>query len=371
MPDRVRGRRVSRKAALLSRRQMNPLANSPSGIIGSIEGREVRAFTIANRKGVCARIMELGATLLEFHAPDREGRLADVVLGESGLDAYFTGRSYMGAICGRYGNRIAGGAFTLDGERHQLSCNDGRNHEHGGIRGFDKRLWSGRPAADGRRIAFDYRSADGEEGFPGNLDATVSFSLDDADRFTIEIEARADRSTLCNLVHHSYWNLAGHGDGEVLDHELLLDADFHTPVSADLITTGEIRSVEATPLDFRKPKPLGRDIARVEGLQGYDHNFVLRGFPGEMKRAARLFHPGSGRGFELRTSEPGLQLYTGGHLDGSKPGKSGVAYKRFAGVALETQRFPDSPNKGHFPSARLDPGAIYRHHMEFRFFTER
>jgi aldose 1-epimerase len=344
---------------------------SPSDIIGSIEGREVRAFTIANRNGLRARIMELGATLLEFHAPDRAGRLADVVLGESGLGSYLAGRSYMGAICGRYGNRIALGRFTLDGKRHQLSCNDGRNHEHGGWRGFDKRLWSGRPAADGGAVAFDYRSADGEEGFPGNLETTVRFGLDDGNRFTIGIEASCDRPTLCNLVHHSYWNLAGHDAGDVLDHELLLETDFYTPVDGELITTGEIRSLAGTPLDFRAAKPIGRDIGRVEGVIGYDHNFVLRGFPGGLKRAARLRHPGSGRGFELHTSEPGLQLYTAGHFDGSKRGKGGCAYGRFGGVALETQRFPDSPNKGHFPAARLDPGETYRHSMEFHVFTER
>lgn len=350
---------------------MNQSANTPSSIIGKVEERSVHAFTIANRNGLSARIMELGATLLELHAPDREGRLADVVLGETGLEAYLAARSYMGAICGRYGNRIAGGRFALDGVVHQLSCNEGRNHEHGGFRGFDKRLWSGRPAADGSSVTFDYRSADGEEGFPGNLEASVRFGLDDENRFTIEIAAAADKPTLCNLVHHSYWNLAGHDAGAVLDHELCLDADFFTPVDGALITTGEILSLAGTPLDFRDAKAIGRDIAGIDGIVGYDHNFVLRGAPGEMKRAARLFHPGSGRGFDLRTSEPGLQLYTAGHFDGSSPGKGGTAYGRFGGVALETQRFPDSPNKGHFPSARLDPGQSYRHRMEFHFFTER
>lgn len=350
---------------------MSPPANSPSEIIGNVEGRPVRAFTIANRNGVRARIMELGATLLELHAPDREERLGDVVLGESRPGSYLAARSYMGAICGRYGNRIAGGRFSLDGTIHQLSCNEGRNHEHGGFRGFDKRLWSGRPAADGGAVVFDYRSADGEEGFPGNLDATVRFGLDDGDRFAIEIEAATDKPTLCNLVHHSYWNLAGHDAGGILGHELSLDADFYTPVDEELIATGEIRVVAGTPLDFRGAKPIGGDIAGIEGIIGYDHNFVLRGAPGDMKRAARLVDPASGRGFELWTSEPGLQLYTAGHFDGSAPGKGGVAYERFAGIALETQRFPDSPNNGHFPSARLDPGQTYRHRMEFHFFTER
>ena len=344
---------------------------SQSESIGMVDGREIRAFTISNARGLTARIMELGATLLELHAPDRQGKLADIALGEQDLAACLVSHSYFGAICGRYGNRIGRGRFTLDGKAHQLSCNEGRNHLHGGVRGFDKHLWSGRPAADGRSVAFSYRSADGEEGFPGNLDAAVVYSFDEEDRLIVEIEAETDRPTVCNLVHHGYWNLAGHGAGEVLDHELTLDADFYTPVDAELIPTGEIRRVEDTPLDFRAAKPLGRDIAGVEGITGYDHSFVLRGVPGELKRAARLYHPASGRGFELHTTEPGVQLYTAGHFDGRTAGKGGHAYPRFGGVALETQHFPDAPNKGHFLPTRLDPGQHYRHRMEFRFFMER
>jgi aldose 1-epimerase len=343
---------------------------SQADSIGVVDGREVRAFTIGNGR-VTARIMELGATLLELHAPDRSGKLADIALGEQDLAACLVSHSYFGAICGRYGNRIGRGRFVLDGKTHQLSCNEGRNHLHGGSRGFDKHIWSGRPAADGRSVAFSYRSADGEEGFPGNLDASVVYGLDEEDRLTLEIGAGTDRPTVCNLVNHSYWNLAGHGAGEVLDHELTLDADFYTPVDAGLIPTGEIRKVEGTPMDFRAPKPLGRDIARVEGIVGYDHSFVLRGATGELKRAARLFHPASGRGFELHTTEPGVQLYISGHFDGRTTGKDGHAYPRFGGVALETQHFPDAPNKGHFLSTRLDPGQRYRHRMEFHFFMER
>jgi aldose 1-epimerase len=344
---------------------------SQADSIGRVDGREIRAFTITNGKGVKARIMELGATLLELHAPDRNGKLADIALGERDLAAYLVSHSYFGAICGRYGNRIGRGRFVLDGKLHQLSCNEGRNHLHGGLRGFDKHLWTGRPATDGRSVAFSYRSADGEEGFPGNLEATVVYGLDEEDRLILEIEAGTDRPTVCNLVNHSYWNLAGHGAGEVLDHELTLDADFYTPVDAELIPTGEIRKVEGTPMDFRQAKPIGRDIARVEGIVGYDHSFVLRGAAGELKRAARLFHPASGRGLELHTTEPAVQLYTSAHFDGRTMGKGGHAYPRFGGVALETQHFPDAPNQGHFLSTRLDPGQRYRHRMEFRFFMEK
>ena len=337
-------------------------------VIGTIDGREVRAFTIKGPGGMNARLMELGAALLAFHAPDREGRLADIALGQDGIDSSVESRSYFGAICGRYANRIARGRFPLSGRTIRVSCNEGRNHEHGGFKGFDKKIWSGRPAADGRSVHFSYRSPDGEEGFPGNLDVTASFGFTGEDRFLIDMTAATDKPTVCNLAHHSYWNLAGHAAGEVADHELAVEADFYTPVDAELITTGEVLSVAGTPLDFRQAKPIGRDIDEVPGIVGYDHNFVLRGFSGELRRAARLLHPESGRGFELHTTEPGMQVYTAAHFDGSIPGKGGQPYRRFGAVALETQRFPDSPNKGHFPGARLDPDETYRHRMEFRFF---
>jgi aldose 1-epimerase len=312
--------------------------------------------------------MELGAAVLDFRMPGADGEALDIALGQDGVEAYRASRSCFGTICGRYGNRIAFGRFSLDGKSYQLTCNEGRHHEHGGRQGFDKRPWTGRPAADGCSVEFSYRSADGEEGFPGNLDVSARYALTGDDRFVIEIRATTDRPTVCNLVHHTYWNLAGQGSGDVLDHELTLDADFYTPADRELITTGEIRSVAGTPLDFRAAKPIGRDIADIEGVVGYDHNYVLRGLPGEMRRAARLLHPASGRGFELHASEPGLQVYTAGHFDGTILGKDGRPYPRFGGIALESQRFPDSPNKGHFPSPRLDPGAEYRHRMEFRFF---
>jgi aldose 1-epimerase len=337
-------------------------------IVGHIEGREIRAFRLVNRNGLAARVMELGASLIEFQAPDRAGQLADVALGQDGLESYLASHSYFGALCGRYANRIAEASFLLDGKRHQVSRNEGRNHLHGGLKGFDKRIWTATPEAGA--VVFAYRSADGEEGFPGTLELRARFSLSAEDRFVIEIEAETDAPTLCNIAHHGYWNLAGHGAGEVLDHELQIDADLYTPTDSALIPTGEILRVAGTPVDFRAGKPIGRDIGAITTSVGYDHNFVLRGFPGEMKRAARLFHPASGRGFELHTSEPGLQIYTGGHFGGAILGKGKIAYRRFAGLALETQRFPDSPNQGHFPSARLDPGATYRHRMEFRFFRD-
>src|SRR5262249_41298394 len=283
-----------------------------------------------------ARVMELGASLIEFQAPDRAGRVADVALGQDGLESYLQSHSYFGALCGRYANRIANGSFVLSGRRHRVSCNEGRHHLHGGARGFDKRVWTGSPALEGKGVVFTYRSAAGEEGFPGRLQASATFSLTEDDRFVVEIEAECDQPTLCNIAHHGYWNLAGHGAGDVLDHELQIDADLYTPVDRELIPTGEILRVAETPLDFTAGKPIGRDIEAIETSVGYDHNFVLRGFPGEVKRAARVVHPRSGRGFELHTSEPGLQVYTGGHFDGSILGKGRTPYRRFAGLALET-----------------------------------
>jgi aldose 1-epimerase len=348
-----------------------------SKVIGQIDNRDVKAFVLSNSGGMKARIIEFGATLTEFHAPDRQGRFADVVLGHDSLEGYVKTDTYFGAICGRYGNRIARGRFGLDGREYQTTCNEGRNQVHGGKIGFDKKLWEGKPAADGRAVVMTYRSPDGEEGFPGNLDLQVDFMLDDDGRFVIDIAAETDKPTLCNPVHHSYWNLAGHTAGDVLEQELEILADFYTPVDAELIATGEILSVRGTPYDFTAAKPIGRDLRAIDNqgggrshddAGGYDHNWVLRGFPGEVKRSVRAVDPASGRGFELSTSEPGVQFYTGGYLNKSVIGKGGHPYCRYAGFTLETQRFPDSPNIGHFPQARLDPGRTYRHRMEFQFF---
>jgi aldose 1-epimerase len=343
-----------------------------------LEGREVKSFVITNAAGMRAKIIELGATLTELHAPDRNGRLADVVLGYDALEDYVATETYFGALCGRYGNRIAAGTFSIDGKEYRTTCNEGRNQVHGGRKGFDKKLWSGTAASDGRSVVFTLRSPDGDEGFPGNLDLSARFELGDDNKLAIEMTATTDKATLCNPVHHSYWNLAGHASGHVLGQELTIHADHYTPVDAELIATGEILKVSGTPFDFTAAKLIGRDIRAIDNsgggrssddAGGYDHNWVLRGFPGELKPVVRAVDPASGRGFELSTTEPGVQFYTGGYLNEKIVGKGRHPYCRYAGFTLETQRFPDSPNHGHFPQARLYPGETYRHRMEFRFFA--
>ena len=335
-----------------------------NAIAGRFDGREVKAFTLTNAAGTKAQIIGLGCRLTELHLAGRDGRLADVVLGFDDLASHGADKSYFGAICGRYANRIAGGRFSLDGNAYRLACNEGANDLHGGNIGFDRRLWAGQPGADGRSVRFAYRSPDGEEGYPGNLDLGARFVLENDNCLRIEITATTDRPTLCNAVHHGYWNLAGHDSGDMLGHRLAIDGDFYTPVDQALIPTGEILSVRETPFDFTAAKPIGRD-----GGGDFDLNWVLRGPAGELRRAARALDPVSGRGFELRTDQPGLQFYTGRHLGPAILGKGNHPYCRHAGFALETQRFPDSPNHGHFPKARLDPGETYRHRMEFRFFV--
>ncbi len=350
-----------------------------TNVAGQVEGRDVKAFVIRNKSGMQAKIIEFGATLTELHAADRQGRLADVVLGYDRVEDYVKTDTYFGAICGRYGNRIAGGAFSIDGNRYTTTCNEGRNQVHGGRKGFDKKFWQGKAMEDGRTVEFTYRSPDGEEGYPGTLDLAASFTLDENDGFSIEITAKTDKATQCNPVHHSYWNLAGHNSGDVLAQELAILADFYTPVDDELISTGEILNVRGTPFDFTAAKPIGRDLEAIDNKGGgrshdesggYDHNWVLRGFPGEMATAVRAVDPVSGRGFELATNEPGVQFYTGGYLNESVIGKGGHPYCRYAGFTLETQRFPDSPNRAHFPQARLYPGQPYHHRMKFQFFAE-
>jgi aldose 1-epimerase len=335
--------------------------------IAHLDGRPVGAFRLEDPDGIVLRVMEYGATLTELHVLDRSGRPADIVLGFGSLEGYLATRTYFGATAGRYANRIKDGRFALGGEEYQLTRNEGRNHLHGGFRGFDKVLWRGEADSARNSVRLHHRSPDGSEGYPGAVDAWVEYRLPGEGCLTIEMRAQTDRPTILNLVNHAYFNLAGHGSGDVLNQLVTIEADHYTPVDEALIPTGEIAVVRGTPFDFTRPRPISRDL-RAPGMSGgYDHNWVLReGGPG-LRLCARAVDPGSGRMLELRTTEPGVQFYTGGQLDGSEIGKHGRAYQRFAGFTLETQKFPDSPNNPHFPSALLGPGATYRHLMEFRF----
>ena len=319
------------------------------------DGRPVRVYTLINKNGLKARLINYGATLVELTAPDRDGRFADIVLGFDTLEGYLKSSPYFGCIVGRYGNRIAKGRFTLDGAEYELAVNNGANHLHGGIVGFDKVLWTAEPVSSesARGVRFGYLSPDGEEGYPGNLRVTVTYLLTDADELSIRYEAETDKATPVNLTHHSYFNLAGQGSGDILGHELTLFAPSYTPVDDGLIPTGRIAPVAGTPFDFRKPVAIGARIAQVPG--GYDHNFVLEGGSG-IAPAAAVYEPSSGRVLEISTTEPGIQFYAGNFLDGTIVGKAGKAYPKHAGFCLETQRFPDSPNQPGFPSTILRPG---------------
>ncbi len=321
----------------------------------------IRSFTLSNGRGLVLRAINYGAIVTELHVPDRDGKTADVALGMKDVDAYLAGHPYFGCTAGRCANRIAEGRFSIDGRPFQVTRNNGPHHLHGGARGFDRRVWDV-DAADASSVRFSLRSPDGEEGYPGTVNAQVVYALTPENEFRVEMTATADAPTLVNLAHHTYWNLAG--QGTILDHVLTLDADRYTPVDATLITTGELAEVEGTPFDFRRPKRVGDDLDRVPG--GYDHNFVVRAGDG-LRRAARLEDPASGRWMELFATEPGIQFYTGNFLDGTAKGKGGAAYRRHAGLCLETQKYPDAVNKPGWPSPVLRPGETYRHLMVHRF----
>ena len=326
-------------------------------------------FELQNANGMEVAITEYGAIVQRLTAPDRDGRYADVVLGFDSVAEYANPHPYFGAIVGRFGNRIGGATFTLDGEEYTLNANDGANSLHGGLRGFDKVLWQG--SADERSVTLTYVSRDGEEGYPGTLTATVVYTLTDDDELRIDFHATTDRATPVNLTNHSYFNLAGQGSGSILDHELTINADGFTPVDAALIPTGEIRPVDGTPFDFRNPTAIGARIgADDEQLafgRGYDHNWVLRRRGDGLQLAARVHEPGSGRVLEVFTTEPGVQFYSGNFLDGTVTGKGGVVYGHRSGFCLETQHFPDSPNQPGFPSTILGPGETYKSTTVFRF----
>jgi aldose 1-epimerase len=337
---------------------------------GLLRGEPVPGFLLRNRHGVAATLVAYGARLNRLVLPDARGRAADIVLGFDTLAQYEASDAYMGATCGRYGSRISGGALALDGARYQLTCNEGRHHAHGGRDGFDRKLWHARADALTNEVVFTYVSPDGDEGYPGTLDAEVTYRLGDDNVLAIAMRAQCDRPTVVNLLHHTYWNLAGHHGGDVRAHRLSLDADAYAAIDDDLVPTGEVCRVEGTPFDFRTAKPIGRDLDAVPtATGGYDHPYFLRGAEGDMRRCATLEDPASGRALEIHSDAPGVQLYTGGHFRYPVAGKDGARYGQYAGVALETQRLPDAPKVGHFGSARLDPGDVYLHRMEIRLHS--
>jgi len=335
-------------------------------VFGKLEdGSVVERFTLFAASGIKAKVISYGATLVSLEVPGSNGKLQDVVCGYDDIEGYVGDGCYFGCTAGRFANRIAGGEFELDGVAYKLARNDGANHLHGGHKGFNKVLWDGTEFCDSHSagVAFRYVSVDGEEGYPGNLDVVVTYTLTDVGELEISYEARTDKKTVVNLTNHSYFNLAGVGD--VLSHELMINAASYTPVDEGLIPVGEVVSVKGSDLDFTLPCAIGERIANVEG--GYDHNYVLNKVePGELSLAARVFEPVSGRIMEVSTTEPGLQFYSGNFLDGVK-GKAGAFYNKHDGFCLETQHWPDSPHWPSFPSVVLEPGQVYSHLTVHKF----
>jgi aldose 1-epimerase len=335
------------------------------------DGQEVTLYELANANGLRARVMDYGAILVSLKVPDREGNMADIALGFDDLDSYIKRNPLFGATVGRYANRIANAAFTIDGTEYKLTANSGKNHIHGGReKRFDRVMWNGRPYQSRTEtgVRFTYLSRDGDEGFPGNLDCTVTYALTNDNELKIRYEATTDKPTIVNLTNHSYFNLAGAGNDDVLDHEIMINADFFTPADKALIPTGEIHNVRGTPLDFTEPKTIGSRIEQLTQTRGYDHNYVLKNSDGSSVLAARVYEPASGRVMEVRTTAPGMQFYTANGMRGIK-GKDGKLYDRHYGFCLETEHFPDSPNKPHFPSPILRPGRKYSTVTVFKFST--
>jgi aldose 1-epimerase len=335
------------------------------------DGTPVDEIVLTNGAGLEVRALTYGCIIRTLSVPDRTGTVADVVHGFDTLEPYLRRHPYFGAVVGRYANRIANARFTLDGRTYTLEANNGPNHLHGGRDGFDRRLWDATIAARGADVVFSRTSPDGEEGYPGTLKVEVTYTLGEAGELSIVYRATADAPTPVNLTQHTYFNLAGHDAGDILDHELTIDADRFTPTDEGQIPVGALAAVDGTPFDFRTPARIGPRIdAAHEQLRygkGFDHNFVLNRADEGLRLAATLADPRSGRTLDVLTTEPGVQFYSGNLLDGSFEGKGGVRYARRSGVCLETQHFPDSPNQPQFPSTILRPGATYRSQTVFRW----
>jgi aldose 1-epimerase len=339
----------------------------------TVEGRAVDLYTLTNAKGAEARILTYGGIVVSLKVPDRNGKLADVVLGYDNLSAYLKNSPYFGALIGRYTNRIAQGKFALNGVAYRLARNDGDNQLHGGNNGFDKVVWTAAPftAKEEVGLKLTYLSKDGEEGYPGNLSVTVNYVLTKNNELKIQYSATTDKPTVVSLTHHPYFNLSGAGSGDILRHEVLINADRFTPVDQRLIPTGELRSVKDTPMDFTQPTAIGARIEEHDEQlrfgRGYDHNWVLNKNGASLTLAARVYEPKTGRVVEVYTTEPGLQFYSGNYLDGTITGKGGKVYYKRYGFCLEAQHFPDSPNRAEFPSVVLLPGRKYTQTTIYRF----
>jgi aldose 1-epimerase len=348
------------------------------------DGQEVFAYILKNKNGIEVKIINYGATVVSLTAPDRNGKFEDVVLGYDNLEDYENDKSYFGAIVGRYGNRIGKGKFKLDGKEYQLSINNGENHLHGGTNGFNKKVWIVVGTSDdkyfelmgGSFVTMKYVSIDGEEGYPGNVELTVNYTLTKDNEISINYTALSDKNTIINPTHHSYFNLTGDPNKTILDHELMLDADKFTPVDKGLIPTGKFTDVANTPMDFRKPTKIGERInENYEQLKfglGYDHNWVLNKHQELLPKIASLYESNSGRFMEVWTNQPGIQFYSGNFLDGKVNGKNGVMYQYRTGLCLETQHFPDSPNKQDWPTTVLKASRTlpYRQTTIYKFSTK-
>jgi aldose 1-epimerase len=336
----------------------------------NVDGKQVKLFTLKNSKGMELQLTNYGASIVALKVPDKQGVAEDVVLGYDSIQGYINGKSYFGCVAGRYANRIAQAKFSLDGKTYSLAANNGVNSLHGGVKGFDKQVWEA--VQEGNRVTFTYVSADGEEGYPGKLTVTLTYSLDsNENRLQLQYGATTDKATVLNLANHSYFNLEGQGKGSILDHEIMINAMAFTPVDSSLIPTGELKEVAGTAFDFTQPAKIGARINDTSDVQiryglGYDHNFVLNGPAGTLRLAAKVIAPVSGRTLEVLTTEPGVQFYTGNFLNGSEKGK-GAVYGHRSGFCLETQHFPDSPNQPAFPSTVLMPGKTFQSTTVFAF----